>query len=37
MIRAEDKITLVRIDDGSAGKSAYDSAVDGGYWFRRKF
>lgn len=31
MIRAEDKITLVRVDDGSAGKSAYNSAVDGGY------
>lgn len=31
MIRAEEKITLTRVDDGSAGKSAYDSAVDGGY------
>lgn len=33
MIRAEDMITLTRVDDGEGqdGKSAYESAVDGGY------
>lgn len=31
MIKAENDITLVRVDDGEGGKSAYASAQDGGY------
>lgn len=31
MIKAEEKITLVRVDDGEGGKSAYEAAVEAGY------
>ena len=31
MIKAEEKITLVRVDDGKGGKSAYEAAVEAGY------
>lgn len=31
MIKAEEKITLVRVDDGEGGKSAYQAAVEAGY------
>ena len=31
MIKAEEKITLVRVDDGAGGKSAYEAAVEAGY------